>query len=587
MLDSTLSAPNSEKFSNPFLAPTIEAAAYKIQHHSDLEEKLAARRASDIRAFQKYAGLSPTELFTPKLVRNTIKTTNHKKAGISAGRWRNICASVRWALGCLGFNQQYLPTHSGPLAPEWQRLYDLTKPQLKYSAALSRPIRFLSANKVKPADVTEKHFSQYHEALLDGGHKNPGERHHTARKYWNKARLAFEGWPDIEIGIPECSDLYSYPLLAFTKLQPEIEAYISFRHEAENGPGSRLLRPPTKKKGAVLTKGAAGRVRYYVRQLASCLAHQGRAPETIQLADLTDPTTLERALEFLADRVRTRWIAENPGREPSPDDIWRNAQINILVCTVIQIARRYGPMDTSKLELLKNLRLNTAPMGSAGEHIIKALQVFMNDKNVGLFYQEPDRIVSEAHSSGAPTVVLARTIMYATWWRLETRFPLRISNALDLRLGKDIIWDGPLATATFQLHLKATAKGGMPIHEPIPESVSKILRLWVTLYRPLLCKGSSDFLFPGWHPDAPRDASKFSETLQTFMKDRIGFAINPHSFRHLATYMYLKSHTGDYHGASTLLGHTNVQTTIEYYDVLSKLEVFKRFDQFLLNIEAA
>jgi integrase len=38
-----------------------------------------------------------------------------------------------------------------------------------------------------------------------------------------------------------------------------------------------------------------------------------------------------------------------------------------------------------------------------------------------------------------------------------------------------------------------------------------------------------------------------------------------HSFRHVAAYLYLKEHPGEYAFVSRLLGHKSIQTTIDFY----------------------
>ena len=63
------------------------------------------------------------------------------------------------------------------------------------------------------------------------------------------------------------------------------------------------------------------------------------------------------------------------------------------------------------------------------------------------------------------------------------------------------------------------------------------------------------------------------------------YYIKRHAFRHLATYMYLEACPGDYEGASTLLGHSNVSTTIDYYAILRSATVWENFDKLLLGIE--
>ena len=68
-------------------------------------------------------------------------------------------------------------------------------------------------------------------------------------------------------------------------------------------------------------------------------------------------------------------------------------------------------------------------------------------------------------------------------------------------------------------------------------------------------------------------------------EERIGFSINPHSFRHVAAKLYLSLHPGDYSTVQSILGHKSLKTTMTYYVELSTEEAFKHFDAVLLKLE--
>jgi integrase len=69
------------------------------------------------------------------------------------------------------------------------------------------------------------------------------------------------------------------------------------------------------------------------------------------------------------------------------------------------------------------------------------------------------------------------------------------------------------------------------------------------------------------------------------MRNDLGFAINPHVFRHLAAKLYLTAHPGRYHDVQLLLGHRSVETTVSYYVDLEAEEAFRHFDAVLLGLE--
>jgi integrase len=76
-----------------------------------------------------------------------------------------------------------------------------------------------------------------------------------------------------------------------------------------------------------------------------------------------------------------------------------------------------------------------------------------------------------------------------------------------------------------------------------------------------------------------------SVLIQQLMRNYLGFAINPHSFRHVAAKLYLSAHPGRYVDVQLLLGHKQLEITIKYYCELEAEEVFKHFDSVLLKLE--
>jgi integrase len=114
----------------------------------------------------------------------------------------------------------------------------------------------------------------------------------------------------------------------------------------------------------------------------------------------------------------------------------------------------------------------------------------------------------------------------------------------------------------------------------------KLLDLYLTKYRKLLIDAPCPWLFPAANGHSKRLAV-MSADVQRLMSDHIGFAINPHSFRHVAAKLYLTAHPGRYVDVQRLLGHRKLETTVKYYTEIEAEEVFKHFDAMLLGLEDA
>ena len=57
-----------------------------------------------------------------------------------------------------------------------------------------------------------------------------------------------------------------------------------------------------------------------------------------------------------------------------------------------------------------------------------------------------------------------------------------------------------------------------------------------------------------------------------------------HQFRHLAAWIYLRAHPGDYETVRRLLGHKNVATTIRFYQEMEKLTASRRYNEIVTEL---
>jgi integrase len=57
--------------------------------------------------------------------------------------------------------------------------------------------------------------------------------------------------------------------------------------------------------------------------------------------------------------------------------------------------------------------------------------------------------------------------------------------------------------------------------------------------------------------------------------------MNPHLFRHLGALLFLKMNPGQYESVRQLLGHKNIQTTINFYAGFETDEAMHRFNRVI------
>ena len=175
----------------------------------------------------------------------------------------------------------------------------------------------------------------------------------------------------------------------------------------------------------------------------------------------------------------------------------------------------------------------------------------------------------------------------ALWIKIAQRAPLRISNLLSTSLTTNLLRSHAGKDAKVALfYPPEQVKNAKTLEIPLPASTTKLLDLYLTTYRPALIDAPCDWLFPALDCGQKR-SSVMSDNIQKLMREYLGFAINPHTFRHLAAKLYLTAHPGRYEDVQLILGHRSRETTISYYVDLDAEEAFRHFDAVLLGLEDA
>jgi integrase len=111
--------------------------------------------------------------------------------------------------------------------------------------------------------------------------------------------------------------------------------------------------------------------------------------------------------------------------------------------------------------------------------------------------------------------------------------------------------------------------------------VGEIIDEYIHDYRSILLRGSNaPWLFPG-----ETGGVKTSRTLSLQVTDRIekgcGLRMTVHQFRHAAAAIYLKDHPGEYEIVRQLLGHRNIQTTMNFYIGLDMIQASELFSEII------
>jgi integrase len=159
---------------------------------------------------------------------------------------------------------------------------------------------------------------------------------------------------------------------------------------------------------------------------------------------------------------------------------------------------------------------------------------------------------------------------------------MRLANLAALNLEENLVRVGGSNGACHIVIPARDVKNEEALEYPLPHVVCEMLDVYLRIFRPSLCRHQSTWLFPG-----ERDGHKTKTTLSGQIIDRIdkelGVRITPHQFRHLAASFILENDPANYEFVRRVLGHTNLQTTINSYVGLETVDAVRKFSAMALE----
>lgn len=559
---------------------TIDTLLARIRANESIPAKRRADICSAVQTLCKVLGFQPestsaeARVFAPHFVQLTPA-----RAGLSPRRLQN-CKSLLDA--ALAYAVPSHPRHNrDKISPSYRRL--LNRAPKKWDVlALLRFFGFATRCKVEPENVNDQVFDLFLQDLENHCLKESRRIDLDARKTWNRMAAVVPGWPQTNVTIPRYGDYWALPYSAFPEtLEAEADAYLESRQPKSICALDDLLNEEElfgeggvdRKRALPLSEKTSHLVRYRIRQFASALViRKLMKPEQItNLAVLVKPATVVEGLKFFIER--------NKGE-------LRNSQIHGLANDLLMIAKLFVGSSEADIKKLTSICRKVSPIHDGlPESARRSLGPFRDTDNVQVFLGLAKKVVAEIEKTKTIDRVIANRFAAALWIKIAQRAPLRISDLMTINIEKDILRSHHGKNAAVAL-LVTTQKTGKVLEVPLPAETVRILDLYLLKYRKALIDAPCPWLFP--RPDGKHKSAKtMSADIQRLMRDHIGFAINPHSFRHVAAKLYLTAHPGHYTDVQIMLGHKSLKTTTQYYCELEAEEVFKYFDAVLLKLESA
>lgn len=431
--------------------------------------------------------------------------------------------------------------------------------------ALNRFMNFCCVQGIEPQNVsleTVHAFKCHLDSWLLAN--EPQKAVDEVRKTWNVvasrqavpfAKLSSSEGPRRHVSAP----LTTYP----TSLQFEIKAYLDrLSHAdlfAEGGP-DKALRPVSIRN-----------VQMHLRQFLGALVEVGMSPEDCaSLRVVVTATNIKRAAQQIHNRRKLN---------RAPVGLFN------MTASLLALARHHLQLPEAELAAIKNIKSRLAPEQSGmTPKNSERLGQLHDHHNVIRLVTLPKALLEEQAVERPTAATSPHRAMFAVAICILLACPMRMKNLASLDIEKHLTVHGTGSRRTYSIRIDAQeVKNGVPIELQLSKSNSEMLQVYLEQFRHRLSDSPSTALFPQKGNGKPRDEANLGKAISTEVLRHTGLEINPHLFRHIAAYLYLKERPGDFETVRRLLKHKKLQTTMEFYAELSSQWVHDHYDTVVLS----
>lgn len=522
----------------------------------DVSAQARNNMASGIRGLCRVLDRAPAfvPIHAPGL-RRLVGNASPGAIDMSMSRWRNVRSDVNRAIRLSGLSVDLGP-EKVPLTEEWEAIA-LLAPDPILRSVLRRFGRYCSSLQLAPKEVGDEtvvRFSAYLD--LNQLSRTPERTVKDVIRTWNN-HVAVDPtgrFTPLTTRVSKRSYTMSWEELP-KALFADARAYMEASLDPGYFDGSEARRP-------VRPSTAAQRDRM-LRRLATAEIRSGVDPAALQsLAGLVEPDRLKPALEFFVERN---------GGEP-------NKQVFGMALLALGVARHWARLPEDKVATIAQW-MNKVRFRQEGmtEKNRERLRQFANDEVIRSLLTLSDRIVEKAMKR-AVNSRSALMVQKALAIALLTVAPLRLDNLRLLDRRRYFRRAFSVDDTRYQLTIPAAeVKNKVDLEFPIPPRIMAMIDLYLETYQPLLTNGHpSTLLFPG-RSGQPKHGNALRRNITDVVYKELGLRMNPHLFRHLSALLFLKMNPGQYESVRQLLGHKNIQTTINFYAGFETDEAMHRY----------
>jgi Phage integrase family len=381
---------------------------------------------------------------------------------------------------------------------------------------------------------------------------------------WNSNVGNIRGWPVRWLREPAVKPTTDLPWEEFPEgLRRDVDQYLQGLTRVRRGRSGRRIRP--------LQPSTIRQRRMELTAAARMAVRTGVAIGDLNsLSALLSPDVVEKILDA--------YWAKN-GETPKAFTI-------DLACRFVAIARETKCIDDASCERLDQMRrdLEDKRRGGFTEKNTSLIRQVLTPGVWSRVVKLPQELMSTARSqrSSAP-VKAAITAQLAVAIAVLSVAPVRLANLVAIRLGTNLIKPGGPDSNYWLTFPDHDVKNRVRLEYPLEQYLTRIIDEYVHDFRPIVLRGrNDDWLFPGQRGGA-KASILFSGQITQRIYQKTGLRMTVHQFRHAAGALILQRRPGEYELVRQLLGHRNVQTTMNSYVGLENIQASEIFSKIVLE----
>jgi hypothetical protein len=544
------------------IEPSFADAIAIIAASPELSEQTRRHWTTSLRQIAKALD-RPLEVIPARYtaVRPDLAKLHPAPAGVTPKTLRNHKSNTKAALLWLA-REKGIPGLGVPLTPAWEELRAKLNGGIARSK-LSSFMRFCSGSSIAPADVDEaviERFVEYRAQM--GKPANDAFRRGLARA-WNANVSTVPGWPTRQLVEPPLKAAGELAWEQFPEgLRHDVARYLDGLTRVRRGHTGKRMRP--------LKPSTLRQRRVELLAAARMAVKEGAPIDSLNsLSALLAPEVAEKVLD-----AYWRRNGESP----------KLFTIN-LACRFLAIAREMKCLDEEACERLDQMRqdLEDHRRGGLTEKNAALLRQVLTPGVWDRVVRLPLQLMAAARRLQDQPIRAAVMAQLAVAIAILLVAPVRLANLTAIKLGTNLIKpDGPQSDY-WLMFPDYDVKNRVRLEYRLLQTVTGLIDEYVHNHRPVLLRGrNEDWLFPGECGGAKHQVCLSSQITKCIYRGT-GLRMTVHQFRHAAGAIILKHRPGEYELVRLLLGHRNVQTTINSYIGLDSIRANEIYGEIVMQ----